>query len=64
MPEILANNARIAKNTIFLYARMLFVMLVSIYTTRIVLMGYIMWFADSFLCLDSLIHHYRMESRG
>lgn len=37
MPEILANNARIAKNTIFLYARMLFVMLVSIYTTRVVL---------------------------
>lgn len=31
------NNNRIARNTIFLYVRMLFVMLVSIYTTRIIL---------------------------
>lgn len=31
------NNARIAKNTLFLYGRMLFVLFVSIYTTRVVL---------------------------
>lgn len=30
-------NKRIAKNTLFLYARMLFVLFVSIYTTRVVL---------------------------
>lgn len=32
-----ANNKRIAKNTILLYIRMLFLMLVSLYTSRIVL---------------------------
>lgn len=37
MSEVSVNNARIAKNTLFLYARMLFVMVVSIYTTRVVL---------------------------
>ena len=31
------NNKRIAKNTIFLYVRMLFVLLVTLYTTRVVL---------------------------
>lgn len=31
------NNARIAKNTLFLYFRMIFIMLVSLYTSRIVL---------------------------
>lgn len=30
-------NKRIAKNTIFLYVRMIFVLLVSLYTTRVVL---------------------------
>ena len=33
----LENNKRIAKNTFFLYARMLMVMGVSLYTVRIVL---------------------------
>ena len=32
-----SNNRRIAKNTVFLYFRMIVVMLISIYTTRIVL---------------------------
>lgn len=32
-----ANNKRIAKNTIFLYIRMFFVLLVTLYTTRVVL---------------------------
>ena len=32
-----SNNKRIAKNTIFLYIRMLIVMLVSLYTVRVVL---------------------------
>lgn len=32
-----SNNKRIAKNTIFLYIRMLFVLFVSLYTTRVVL---------------------------
>ena len=31
------NNKRIAKNTVFLYARMIIVLFVSIYTTRVVL---------------------------
>ena len=31
------NNKRIARNTLFLYGRMLFVLIVSIYTTRVVL---------------------------
>ena len=31
------NNARIAKNTLFLYFRMLFLMLVNLYTSRVVL---------------------------
>lgn len=37
MPEISANNKRLARNTIFLYIRMVFVMLISFYTTRVVL---------------------------
>lgn len=32
-----ANNKRIAKNTIFLYIRMLLTMVINIYTARIVL---------------------------
>ena len=31
------NNKRIAKNTLYLYSRMLVILLVSLYTTRIVL---------------------------
>ena len=37
MPNSSANNKRIAKNTIFLYSRMIIVLLVSLYTTRVVL---------------------------
>lgn len=33
----ISNNKRIAKNTLFLYARMFFVLLVSLYTSRVVL---------------------------
>ena len=33
----MSNNKRIAKNTIFLYIRMLILMLVSLYTSRVVL---------------------------
>ena len=32
-----ANNKRIAKNTLLLYVRMLFTMVVSLYTSRVVL---------------------------
>lgn len=35
--ELSQNNKRIAKNTIFLYIRMAFMMLVSLYTSRVVL---------------------------
>lgn len=31
------NNKRIAKNTLFLYFRMLFMMVVSLYTSRVIL---------------------------
>lgn len=37
MSATVVNNKRIAKNTLFLYIRMLLVMAVSIYTTRVVL---------------------------
>lgn len=37
MSDQSANNKRIAKNTAFLYIRMLFVLLVTLYTTRVVL---------------------------
>ncbi len=37
MPDTLANNKRIAKNTILLYFRMLITMVVGLYTSRIVL---------------------------
>lgn len=37
MAESVANSKRVAKNTIFLYIRMLLVMAVSIYTSRVVL---------------------------
>lgn len=37
MPDTLANNKRIAKNTMLLYVRMLFLMLISLYTSRVVL---------------------------
>lgn len=35
MPETAGNNARIAKNTLILYVRMLFLMLISLYTSRV-----------------------------
>ncbi len=37
MPDNSLSNKRIAKNTIFLYVRMIIVLLVSLYTTRVVL---------------------------
>lgn len=37
MPDTTSNNKRIAKNTMFLYFRMLLVMLVTLYTTRVLL---------------------------
>lgn len=37
MAEISSNNKRIAKNTLMLYVRMLFNMIVSLYTSRVVL---------------------------
>ena len=37
MPVFVENNKRIAKNTIFLYVRMLLLMLVSLYTSRVIL---------------------------
>ena len=37
MPVSVGNNRRIARNTLLLYVRMLFTMLVSIYTSRVVL---------------------------
>ena len=37
MSSTSANNKRIAKNTIFLYFRMLFLMLISFYTSRVIL---------------------------
>ena len=37
MSNISENNKRIAKNTLVLYVRMLFSMLVSLYTSRVVL---------------------------
>ncbi len=37
MPETSVNNSRIAKNTLFLYARMLLGMFVSLFTSRVIL---------------------------
>lgn len=37
MTEFSANNKRIAKNTLLLYFRMLFMMIISLYTSRVVL---------------------------
>lgn len=37
MPDNSENNKRLAKNTFFLYGRMLFVMLVALFTTRVIL---------------------------
>ena len=37
MTDTSANNKRIAKNTLLLYIRMLFLMAVSLYTSRVVL---------------------------
>ena len=37
MANTLENNKRIAKNTLLLYFRMLFMMVVSLYTSRVVL---------------------------
>jgi O-antigen/teichoic acid export membrane protein len=37
MPDRTADNNRIAKNTLYLYGRMLFTMLVTLYTSRVVL---------------------------
>lgn len=37
MPDTSSNNKRIAKNTLLLYVRMLFLMLVSLYTSRVIL---------------------------
>lgn len=37
MQEIISSNKRIAKNTVFLYIRMLLIMVVTLYTSRVVL---------------------------
>ena len=37
MSDTSANNKRIAKNTILLYVRMMIMMIVSLYTSRLVL---------------------------
>ena len=37
MQEITVNNKRIAKNTMFLYLRMMVVMVVALYTSRVIL---------------------------
>lgn len=37
MSETASNNKRIAKNTLFLYFRMMFIMLITLYTSRVVL---------------------------
>lgn len=37
MAEIISSNKTIAKNTLFLYARMLFNLVVSLYTSRVIL---------------------------
>ena len=37
MSDKTLNNKRIAKNTIFLYFRMIFIMVVSLFTSRVVL---------------------------
>ena len=37
MPSISSNNKRIARNTLFMYARMILIMIVSLYTVRVVL---------------------------
>ena len=36
-PQISDNNMRIAKNTLLLYFRMLFMMVVSLYTSRVIM---------------------------
>lgn len=36
-PQTSDNNKRIAKNTLLLYFRMLFIMVVSLYTSRVIL---------------------------
>ena len=36
-PQTSDNNKRIAKNTLLLYFRMLFMMVVSLYTSRVIL---------------------------
>ena len=37
MSQVTDNNKRIAKNTLLLYVRMLFMMIVSLYTSRVIL---------------------------
>ena len=37
MPEEISSNKRIAKNTILLYARMMFMMFIGLFTTRVIL---------------------------
>lgn len=37
MPETISNNKRIAKNTLLLYFRMLLLMVISLYTSRVIL---------------------------
>lgn len=37
MPDTTSNNKRIAKNTLLLYFRMIFIMAVNLYTSRVVL---------------------------
>ena len=49
MHSISENNKRIAKNTLFLYVRMLLIMGVTLYTSRVVLQrttGFITWWEE------------------
>ena len=41
MQDTLVNNKRIAKNTLMLYIRMLLIMVVSLYTSRVILQAWV-----------------------
>ena len=59
MSQVTDNNKRIAKNTLLLYVRMLFMMIVSLYTSRVILNAlgvedfvYIMLLVALWLCFQ------------
>ena len=62
MSETSSNNKRIAKNTLFLYFRMMFIMLITLYTSRVVLdkLGIVDYGINNVESMQDFMYYYKL----